>query len=86
MFEYVSFSFSPFRTIRKISRLDGLQGFLHYFSALLFSLISLDLIDGSSFFIITGLAHRDLKPASIILVGNKHYTNITDVAELNICL
>ena len=33
MFEYVSFSFSPFRTIRKISRLDGLQWFLHYFSA-----------------------------------------------------
>ena len=30
----------------------------------------------------SGIAHRDLKPANI-LVSYKHYTNITDAAELN---
>ena len=32
MFEYVSFSFSPFGTIREIRRVDGLQRFLDYFT------------------------------------------------------
>ena len=32
MFEYVSFSFSPFGTTREIRRLDGFQRFLDYFS------------------------------------------------------
>ena len=31
MFEYVSFSFSPFGTIREICRLVGLERFLDYF-------------------------------------------------------
>ena len=32
MFEYVSFSFSPFGTIREIRRLNGFPRFLYYFS------------------------------------------------------
>ena len=32
MFEYVSFSFSPFGTIREIRRLVGFKRFLDYFS------------------------------------------------------
>ena len=32
MFEYVSFSFSPFGTIREVRRLVGFKRFLDYFS------------------------------------------------------
>ena len=32
MFEYVSFSFSPFGTIREIRKLVGFKRFLNYFS------------------------------------------------------
>ena len=57
MFEYISFSFSPFGTIREIRRLDGFQGFLYYFSVKMmtlffFSKLSFNLTDSSSFFMI----------------------------------
>ena len=55
MFEYESFRFSPFGTIREVRRLNEFQRFLDYFSVkFLFPKISLDLIVCSSFFIIMG--------------------------------
>ena len=89
MFEYVSFSFSPFETVREIRRLDGFLRFVDYFSAkkmeLFFPKISLDLIDRFQFLHNNGIAHRDLKPGNI-LVSNKHYANMTDAAELNMTI
>ena len=87
--EYVSFSFSPFETVREISRLDGFLRFVDYFSAkkmeLFFLKISLDLINGLQFLHNNGIAHRDLKPGNI-LVSNKHYANMTNAAELNMTI
>ena len=87
MFEYESFEqFSPFGTICVISGLDGFLRFFDYFWAnkmeLFFPKISLDLIDGLQFLHNNGIVHRDLRPANI-QVSNKHYTNITEAAELN---
>ena len=39
MFENVSFSFSPFGTIREIRRLDGFPRFLDYFSVKMMKLL-----------------------------------------------
>ena len=89
MFENVSFSFSPFGTIREIRRLDGFPRFLDYFSAkrikLFFPKISLDVIDRVQFLYNDRIAHQDLKIANI-LDSNKHYENITDAAELNMAI
>ena len=81
IFEYVSFSFSPFGTVCEISGLDEFLRFLDYFLVkkmkLFFPKISLDLIDGLQFLHNNGIAHRALKPANI-LVSNKHYANNTE--------
>ena len=39
MFEYVSFSFSPFLSIREIRRLDGFQRFVDYFTVKMMKLL-----------------------------------------------
>ena len=88
-FEYVSFSFSSFRTVCETSGLDGFVRFLDYFLAkkmeLFFPKISLDLIDGLQFLHNKGLAHRNLKPTNM-LVSNQNYTNITDAPEVNMTI
>ena len=78
MFEYVSFSFSPFGKVREISGLDSFLRFLNYFSAkkmeFSFPKISLDLIDGLQFLHNNEIAYRHLKPANILV------TNITQIS------
>ena len=83
MFENISFSFSPFAIIRKISGFDGfLDGFLVIFRLKKWSY---SFHDGLQFLLNNGIAHRDLKPANI-LVSCNHYANITDAAELNMAI
>ena len=83
MFENISFSFSPFAIIRKIS---GLDGFLDGFSVIFWlKRWSYSFHDGLQFLLNNGIAHRDLKTANT-LVGYNHYANITDAAELNMAV
>ena len=83
MFENISFSFSLFAIIRKISGLYGfLDGFLVIFRLKRWSYF---FHDGLQFLLNNGMAHRDLKPADI-LVSYNHYANITDAAELNMAI
>ena len=89
MFQYVLFSFLLFPQFVKLLDWMGFLGF---------SIIFLLKILSSSFFKTKfrfdwwlqflhyhGIAHRYLKPANIP-VSNKHYTNITDHAELNVLI
>ena len=83
MFENISFSFSLFAIIRKIS---GLYGFLYGFLVIFWlKRWSYFFHDGLQFLLNNGMAHRDLKPADI-LVSYNHYANITDAAELNMAI
>ena len=86
MLEYVSFSFSPFRTICEIKRLNEFLKFLSYFLAknmeIFFPKISLDLIDGPQFLQNNEIAHRDLKPGNI-LVNNNHDSNISGAGKVH---
>ena len=83
MFENISFSFSPFAIILKISGLDGfLDGFLVIFRLLIWSY---SFHYGLQLLLNNGIAHRDLKPENI-LVSYNHYANVTDAAELNMAI
>ena len=88
MLGHVLFSFSLFGTIREIRILDGFQRFLDYFSVKImhssFSKNKFRFDCSLQFLHNNRVAHQNVKPA-YILVSNKHYGNITDTAELNIC-
>ena len=88
MFQYVLFSFLLFPQFVKLLDWMGFLGF----SIFLLKILSSSFFKTKfrfdwwlQFLHYHGIAHRYLKPANIP-VSNKHYTNITDHAELNVLI